>query len=94
MRRELLELAAQRRQARRRGAGGEKFARMRIERQHGRAAAQVFRGLDQPRKHRLMAAMDAIEIADRQRDGDVGRSGQPAKNPHAQVLETDKRREF
>ena len=30
--------------------------------------AQVLRGLDQPRQHRLVAAMHAVEVADRQRD--------------------------
>ena len=44
----------------------EKFARMRIEGQHRRRQAQVFRGLDQAREHRLVAAMNAVEVADGQ----------------------------
>ena len=73
--RELLELAAQGGQARRRGAGCEKFARMRIEGQDGRRQRQIFRSLRQPGEHRLVAAMDAVEVADGQRDGAVAVGG-------------------
>ncbi len=77
--RELLELATQGRQPRRRSTGCEKFARVRIERQYGRRQGEIFCGLGQPREHRLVAAMDAVEVADGQRDvamavGEVGES--------------------
>ena len=75
---EHLELVAQRRQARRRVAWREELARMRIERQHRRRQAQVLRGFDEAREHRLVAAMDTVEVADRQRDRRVGR---PAGRP-------------
>jgi hypothetical protein len=45
---------------------------MRLERQHCGWQSQVFGCLDQPRKHRLMAAMNAVEIADRQGDRSIG----------------------
>ena len=81
--REALELAAQRGQPRRRGHRGAKNSRgMRVERQHGGRQREVVGGLDQPREHRLMPAMHAVEIADRQRDRAVRRGRQPAKNPH------------
>ena len=72
---ELLELGAQRRQARRR-----RLRERRISRGGGSnvstagGSAEVVRGLDEPREHRLMAAMDAVEIADRQRDRRIGAS--------------------
>ena len=61
-------------QARRRRVRARKFARMRIEGEHGRRQAQVVGGFAKPREHRLMAAMDTVEIADRQRDRFIARA--------------------
>ncbi len=61
---------------------GEEFARMRIERQHRRRQAQVLGGFDEPREHRLVAAMDAVEIADRQRDAAHPRRPEVPIYPH------------
>ena len=55
-------------QARRSRALRKELARMRIESEHGRRQAQVLGGFDEPRQHRLMAAMDTVEVADRQCD--------------------------
>jgi hypothetical protein len=41
---------------------------MRIEREHGRRQAQILGGFHEPREHRLVAAMHAVEVADRERD--------------------------
>src|SRR5207244_6158901 len=83
------ELRAQRRQARRRRARRKEFARMRFERQHGRDEAQVFGALDQARQHRLMAAMDTVEVADRQRKRSVARLGQAAMDAHSRSCWTE-----
>ena len=45
---------------------------MRIEREHRRRQAQVLGRFDEPREHRLVAAMHAVEVADRQRDRSAG----------------------
>ena len=55
---------------------------MRIEGQHGRRQAQIAGGFDEPRKHGLMPAMHAVEIADRQRDRAIGAGRKSAMNPH------------
>ena len=81
-RREMLELRAERREPRRRRAAREELARMRIEREHRRRQREILRGFDEPGEHRLVPAMDAVEIADRQRDGTVGRRRQAANHPH------------
>ena len=53
-----------------------------IERQHRRRQAQVLRGLDEPRQHRLMAAMDTVEIADRQCDRTIRLCRKSTIYPH------------
>ena len=77
-----LELQGKRREIEERLARREELARMRIEREDSRRQRQVLRGFAEPREHRLMPAVDAVEIADRQRDGTVGRSRQAANHPH------------
>ena len=69
--RERLELVAQPGDARRRAVGGEEFARMRLERHHGRGDSACTRRRDDARQQRLMAAMHAVEVADRQRAGNA-----------------------
>ncbi len=71
---ELGQLVAQRRDAWRRQLGlagslGEEVARMRLERQHARRQAAVPRLVGQQREHGLVAAVHAVEAADRQRAG-------------------------
>ena len=56
--------------------------RRRVECEHRRRQREIVRGLDKPGEHRLMAAMDAVEIADRQCHGNVGGRRQAAKDPH------------
>ena len=71
---ELLELVAQGCDACRRrfgpaGEACEVVARVRLERHHRRRQAAV-RGLrDEQREHRLVAAVHAVEVADRERAG-------------------------
>jgi hypothetical protein len=48
---------------------------MRIEGQDSRRQCQIFRSLGQPGEHRLVATMDAVEVADGQRDGAVAVGG-------------------
>ena len=65
------------------GQRGEVVARMRLEGQHAAAARRGARAsLSQQRQHRLVAAVHAVEIADRQRAGarcrDGGSRGRPA----------------
>ncbi|TSE31240.1 hypothetical protein Ttaiw_01618 [Tepidimonas taiwanensis] len=69
---QLRQLVAQRGNARRRQLRaavprGEEVPRVRLERHGARGHAAVTRLVDQQRQHRLMAAVHAVEIADRQR---------------------------
>ena len=89
---ELAQLVAQRRDARRRRLGlasqpGEIVARIGLEGQHRRRQAAVRRLRDEQREHRLVAAMDAVEIADRQRavGGEAGMP-QAAEDAHGARL--------
>ena len=72
----------------------EELARMRLERQHGRRQPQILSGLDQPRQHRLVTAMDAVEVADRQRDRRLPRARQLALYPHSVVHRSSMRHPF
>ena len=69
------ELFAQRSQARGRLIRGEELARMRLEGHHARGQPAPLRGVEQPHEHRLMAAMNAVEIADGQCDRRIGDGG-------------------
>ncbi len=80
--RELLDLVPDGRQPWRRRRLCEELARRRVERQHRRRQRQVIRSLDEPREHRLVAAMDTVEIADRQGDRKVCCRRKTAKNAH------------
>ena len=82
---EAFQLGAQRGQPRRRRFVGEELARMRLERHHGGRQREILRGFGEPGEHRLMAAMDAVEIADRQRDTLIRCRRQASKNPHEPV---------
>lgn len=64
--REALDLLAQARQTRGRVVGREEFARLRLEGEHAGQDAEFARLGDQPREHRLVTAVHAIEIADRE----------------------------
>ncbi len=83
MRRNQFELLAQRRQPGRRLVGRKKFARMRLERHHARRDPVAHGGLAQLRQHGLVAEMNAVEIADGQRDGGVRSDRDAARNAHA-----------
>jgi hypothetical protein len=74
---EALELRAQRGQARRRRFAGEELAGMRVERQHRGGQAEIVRGFHEPGEHRLMPAMDAVEIADGSAIGRSADAGRP-----------------
>ena len=68
--------------SRRPGLGGEEVARVRLEGQHARRHAAVARLVDQQRQHRLVAAVHAVEVADRQRaaaPGALRGGGSPRK---------------
>ena len=82
---QLGQLVAQRRDARRRrlglaGLACEVVARMRLEGQHAGRHAAVPRFADQQRQHRLVAAVHAVEIADRD-----GAAGQAAASTEAKA---------
>ena len=47
------------------GTPGKEGARMRLERQHDAGTLETFRRFERASEHRLMAAMHAVEIADR-----------------------------
>ena len=66
---------------------GEIVARIGLEGQHRRRQAAVRRLRDEQREHRLVAAMDAVEIADRQRavGGEAG-VPQAAEDAHGARL--------
>ena len=55
---------------------------MRIESEHRRRQRQVLGGFDEAREHRLMAAMNAVEVADGQCDVVRG-GGESAEDLHA-----------
>ena len=78
-----VELRAQRGQSRRRVIRREKLARMRLERHDRRRQPQVFGRFDETRQHRLVAAMDAVEVADRERNRLARRTREVALYPHA-----------
>ena len=65
VRREQLELLAQRGQPRRRRGGREELPRVRLEGEHARREAPVARDRDQAREHGLVAEVHAVEVADR-----------------------------
>ena len=69
VRRQELELLAQRREACRRLIGCEEFPRVRLERHRAREQSARARGILQPGEHHLVAEVHAVEIADRQREG-------------------------
>ena len=89
---ELGELVAQRRDARGRGLGlaralREPVARIRLERHHARWQAAM-RGLGhEQREHRLVPAVHAVEVSDREGAGG-GDSGvvEAAKHLHAAII--------
>ena len=60
----------------------EELARMRVEGQHAGGSARSSAASMSRDEHRLVAAMHAVEIADGQRDGAVGRRRQAANHPH------------
>ena len=66
VRREQLEFFAQRGQARGRRLRREEFARMGLEREHAARQAALARPAEEALQHRLVSAMDAVEIADGQ----------------------------
>ena len=55
---------------------------MRIERENRGHEPQVVRRLGEPREHRLVSAMDTVEVPDGQRDRSVGDRGQAADETH------------
>lgn len=61
------ELVAQHRDARRRAGRIEEFARVRLERHHAHGQAARVRCRAHAREQGLVAAMDTVEVADRQR---------------------------
>ena len=77
-----LQLAAQAGEPRRRALLREEFARVRIEREHSGHEPQVVGRLLEPREHRLVPAMDTVEVPDGQRDRPVGDRGQAAEETH------------
>jgi hypothetical protein len=62
-----LELVTQHRNARRRAGRIEEFAGVRLERHHAHRQAACVGGRAHAREQRLVAAMHAVEVADRQR---------------------------
>ncbi len=82
VRREQLEFFAQRGQARGRRLRREELARMRLEREHAaRQAALACPGAE-ALQHRLVSAMDAVEIADGQRNRRQHRIGTAVGKQH------------
>ncbi len=83
------EFVAQRRHARRCGLGlagtpCKEVARVRLEGEYRRGHGAVPRFVDQQRQHRLMAAVHAVEVADRQGAGpQQGGMAQTAEDSHA-----------
>jgi hypothetical protein len=85
---EQLELSTQRGQSRGRDLAGEKLARMRLEGENRRRQPEILGGFDQPTEHRLMAAVDTVEVADGECDVICAagrRSGDSAIDLHAGI---------
>jgi len=82
------EFLAQRGQARGCLVRGEKFLRLRLEGHHcGQQAARP-RRLGEPRDHGAMPEMDAVEIADGERDGRVRPRRDTPKDPHTRSVKS------
>jgi len=80
------DLVAQVGDPRRRLLRGEKLARMRLERHHGRSYRTRFGGRNNLLQQRLVATVHPIKVADGQRAGhSVGWRGNTAKDLHRQL---------
>src|SRR5207302_7836635 len=82
VRREQLEFFAQRGQARGCRPRREELARMGLEREHAARQTALARPGAQALEHRLVAAMDAVEIADGQRNRRQHRIGTAVGKQH------------
>src|SRR5258708_6696598 len=82
VRREHLEFFAQRGQARGRRLRREELARMRLEAEYAAREAALARPGAEALQHRLVSAMDAVEIADGQRNRRQHRIGTAVGKQH------------
>ena len=79
---EQLELVTQPRDARRRGFAGEEFARMRFESQDAGGEVVFSRPGNHAIDERAVAAVHAVEVADRQRTPAPGALQRAVRNDH------------
>ena len=82
--RKQFQFLSQRREPRRRRLRREQFERMRFESEHACSQAQGASPVLETRKHCLVSAVHAVEVADGQRRRRRAASGKAAANPHIQ----------